>query len=197
MRRQFRSIALLVSLPLLASACTLRYSQTTFKDPVLQSQRSGFSMQTGLVLFGRDHAFGRTDMQLLLNRQEFASQPKTILQNVSLSARYFPVRSGFIRPFVGGGYGQRAFFTETTVSTCPSGYICFPGYDEDFQETTRERLNTGYNPLVTFGVELGDRKAKGASSTWVIDATRELATPDGDWDFRAWRLSLGLVWRLW
>ena len=115
MRRPFRSIALLPILSLLASACTLRYSQTTFKDPVLQSEKAGFSMQTGLVLFGRDHAFGRTDAQLLLNRQEFASQPKTVLQNVSLTARYFPVRSGFVRPFVGGGYGQRAFFTETTL----------------------------------------------------------------------------------
>ena len=102
MRRPFRSIALLPILSLLASACTLRYSQTTFKDPVLQSEKAGFSMQTGLVLFGRDHAFGRTDAQLLLNRQEFASQPKTVLQNVSLTARYFPVRSGFVRPFVGG-----------------------------------------------------------------------------------------------
>ena len=44
MRRPFRSIALLPILSLLASACTLRYSQTTFKDPVLQSEKAGCSI---------------------------------------------------------------------------------------------------------------------------------------------------------
>jgi hypothetical protein len=104
--------------------------------------------------------------------------------------RVFPAPWRAFRPYVGAGGGYYRFGWTDTFSTCPPGYYCFPGHDEDFEDSVRTTLASGFNPHVVAGANVPWKN----NWWWVVEGHYEVAKETGA-DFSGPELLFGVRWK--
>lgn len=173
-------------LPLLASACTLRYAQSSFTEPALDNATKGVAIEAGGYLWNGT-AFGqRADVALVGAYQQFDFFTDAATSHIEARLRWFPLQPGLVDPFVAGGLGVYRLNRTESDPTCRGRGICLA------DRTDQRGQATGLNPHLVVGTEVWPENSPAGL---VVAVTREFGAFDPEWDLSAWRISAGLVFR--
>lgn len=183
--RRLRHLLLVLMLPLLTSACTLRYAHTSFTDPAL-NEAKGVAVEGGIRFWDGTLGGQRADVSLMGAYQRFDFFTDAATSHVEARARWFPLGGGAFDPFLGGGLGIYRLNATETVLTCRGRSICLSGPNQ------RRGNATGLTPHVVAGSEFG----LGDSPFGLVAAiSREFGGFDLAWNLDVWRMSAGVSYR--
>jgi hypothetical protein len=186
MRRTTLRVATLALLSMLASACTLRYAQSSFAEPILDDAKTGVALEGGVYPWTGWIAGQRADLAFVAAYQSFDFFTDARTTHVEARLRWFPLQPGLFDPFVGGGLGVYRLERTENDPRCRGITICLSGQSDQRGQAT------GGTPHVVLGTEL---RPTGARFGVVLAVAREFGAFDPEWDLSAWRVSGGLVYR--
>lgn len=173
----------------LLNGCVAKVGNHKFVADGFNEYRGGTPFEVGFSFKKKRHRYGYSDMSLSFFEQRFDLEPNFALLDIDFSWNYYFTRVPTITPFLGTGLGYYKYRSRLIIDTCPAGYICIPGSNEDFQEHFDTVFAKGLNPHVAAGFLLPSWSRK-----WklLFEIKHELSKANSGFDFEGTSLMFGV-----